>query len=45
MPDVNDVRVGHPKREERFCLEGSQSCLDSGEFGFGEDNTLNFTVN
>ncbi|XP_015927012.1 semaphorin 5c [Parasteatoda tepidariorum] len=29
VPDINDIRMGHLKKEERFCLEGSNSCLDS----------------
>ncbi|GBM33564.1 Semaphorin-5A [Araneus ventricosus] len=29
VPEVNDIRISHPKKEERFCLEGSLSCLDS----------------
>lgn len=32
VPDVNDIRIGHMKKEERFCLEGSLSCLDSGKY-------------
>ncbi|XP_054724810.1 semaphorin-5A-like [Uloborus diversus] len=37
VPDVNDIRVGHLKKEERFCLEGSLSCLDSAFINIDAD--------
>ncbi|XP_023224670.1 semaphorin-5A-like [Centruroides sculpturatus] len=29
VPNSNDVRIGHMKKEERFCVEGGSSCLDA----------------
>lgn len=29
VPNESMIRIGHMKKEERFCLEGSQNCLDA----------------
>lgn len=29
VPHENMLRIGHVKKEERFCLESSQNCLDA----------------
>ncbi|KAG8185299.1 hypothetical protein JTE90_023907 [Oedothorax gibbosus] len=32
VPDESMLRIGHVRKEERFCKEGSRSCQDSGSF-------------
>ncbi|KFM79347.1 Semaphorin-5B, partial [Stegodyphus mimosarum] len=35
--DVNDIRLGHLKKEERYCLEGSSGCSDPGSKNIDAD--------